>query len=127
MTPRSYLYVPGHRQDMLHKASATDADALIADLEDGVPPAEKDAARSVVASWLREERDSTQQQWVRVEGTESALPGDLEACLQPALHGIYLPKADLSTVHVMVPVPEQHISRLRTGGTASVHFICASI
>lgn len=50
---RSYLYVPGNRPQMLTSALSRGADALIVDLEDAVPPAEKPAAREAVARWLR--------------------------------------------------------------------------
>jgi len=38
---------------MLHKSIATNADALILDLEDSVTPIRKDEARETVAEWLR--------------------------------------------------------------------------
>ena len=45
---RSILFVPGHRPDRFEKALATGADAVVIDLEDAVPPAEKAAARAAV-------------------------------------------------------------------------------
>jgi (S)-citramalyl-CoA lyase len=45
---RSILFVPGHRPDRFAKALATGADAVVIDLEDAVPPAEKSAARQAV-------------------------------------------------------------------------------
>ena len=39
---RSYLFVPGNRCERIAKAIASGADAVIVDLEDAVPPAEKD-------------------------------------------------------------------------------------
>jgi citrate lyase subunit beta / citryl-CoA lyase len=49
---RSYLYVPGNAADKLAKAATRGADALIVDLEDAVPAAEKAAARASVVAWL---------------------------------------------------------------------------
>jgi citrate lyase subunit beta/citryl-CoA lyase len=43
------LFVPGTRTNLLPKALATGADAIILDLEDSVPPAQKDQARRSVA------------------------------------------------------------------------------
>ena len=43
---RTPLFVPANRPDRFAKASATEADAIILDLEDAVPAAEKDAARA---------------------------------------------------------------------------------
>ncbi len=50
--PRTYLFVPGNRPDRLDKAVASEADAVIFDLEDAVAPADKPAAREAVAAWL---------------------------------------------------------------------------
>jgi citrate lyase subunit beta / citryl-CoA lyase len=46
---RSFLFVPGSRTNLLPKALATGADAIILDLEDSVPPAQKEEARAAVA------------------------------------------------------------------------------
>ena len=50
--PRSYLFVPGNRPERFDKALASGADAVIVDLEDAVPPDQKDEARATVAAWL---------------------------------------------------------------------------
>ena len=52
---RSYLYVPGTAADKLAKARGRGADALIVDLEDAVPLAEKDRARAAVLDWLSDQ------------------------------------------------------------------------
>ena len=36
---RSLIFVPGNRREMLEKARSFDADVIVADLEDSVPPA----------------------------------------------------------------------------------------
>jgi citrate lyase subunit beta/citryl-CoA lyase len=46
---RSFLFVPGTRTSLLPKALATGADAIILDLEDSVPPAQKKQARKAVS------------------------------------------------------------------------------
>jgi citrate lyase subunit beta / citryl-CoA lyase len=46
---RSLLFVPGTRTNLLPKALATGADAVILDLEDSVPPAQKEEARELVS------------------------------------------------------------------------------
>jgi len=46
---RSCLYVPGHRADRFERAYASEADAVILDLEDGVPVDRKAYARDAVA------------------------------------------------------------------------------
>ena len=46
---RSLLYVPAHSERFLSKAHERGADAIIIDLEDAVPEADKDAARANLA------------------------------------------------------------------------------
>ena len=53
---RSYLFVPGNRPERFDKALASRADAVIIDLEDAVPPHQKDATRAIVADWLQAAR-----------------------------------------------------------------------
>lgn len=51
--PRTYLFVPGDRPDRFGKALASDADAVVLDLEDAVLPAAKETARRAVAAYLQ--------------------------------------------------------------------------
>jgi citrate lyase subunit beta / citryl-CoA lyase len=46
---RSLLFVPGNRPELAAKAPRSGPDAVVLDLEDAVPPAGKEAARSLVA------------------------------------------------------------------------------
>ena len=46
---RSVLFMPGHRPELVAKGIASGADAIVLDLEDAVPDADKVAARSMVA------------------------------------------------------------------------------
>ncbi len=45
------LYVPGNRPDRFGKAAASGADLVVLDLEDAVPPADKDRARAHAVDW----------------------------------------------------------------------------
>jgi hypothetical protein len=49
---RSLLFVPAHDRQRLAAAFASGVDAVVADLEDAVPPDRKDEARRVVADFL---------------------------------------------------------------------------
>jgi citrate lyase subunit beta/citryl-CoA lyase len=57
MTPRierarTFLFVPGNRPERFEKALRSGADAVVLDLEDAVPSADKTAARNaIVAAW----------------------------------------------------------------------------
>ena len=89
---RSWLFVPGHRQRMIDKALGLPADVLIFDLEDGVPEAEKDVARSRVAAALDGTRGGATR-FVRVhEAASSELDADLQAIMRAGLQGLVLPK-----------------------------------
>ena len=90
---QSWLFVPGHRQSMIDKAPGLDADALIYDLEDGVPPAEKEMARALISTALPEA--GTPPLFVRTHPADHAdLSIDLEAIVRPGLTGILLPKVN---------------------------------
>lgn len=93
--PRSFLYVPGNAPEKLEKALTRSSDAVIVDLEDAVPFAEKETARSVVIDWLHQmPAELSVEIWVRVN------PGTLmqdevrEFANIPALTGIALAKCD---------------------------------
>ena len=51
---RSQLYVPGNNEKMIMKASSLDCDSVILDLEDAVPSAQKERARSLVRKMASE-------------------------------------------------------------------------
>ncbi len=89
---RSWLFVPGHRQPMIDKALGLPADVLIFDLEDGVPEAEKDVARSRVATALDSVRGGSTR-FVRVhDAGSSELDADLQVIARAGLQGLVLPK-----------------------------------
>lgn len=92
---RSALYVPGDRPDMLAKAPSRGADALIVDLEDAVPPAGKDRARSTVAAWLagRKTDPAGPALWVRVNSGERG-HDDVRALLGRGVTGFFVAKAE---------------------------------
>ncbi len=93
---RSLLFVPGDSGRKQAKGLATDADALILDLEDSVAPERLLAARAMVYEFLQGERERARQQlWVRVNALSSGrLFEDLTAVLPGRPAGIMLPKVD---------------------------------
>jgi citrate lyase beta subunit len=52
-TFRSLLFVPGSRPERFAKAIAAGADAVCIDLEDAVPPQDKDSARGAVVDFIQ--------------------------------------------------------------------------
>lgn len=49
---RSFLFVPGDREDRFAKAAASLADLIVIDLEDAVTPRKKEAAREHTSRWF---------------------------------------------------------------------------
>ena len=91
---RSWLFVPGHRSKMVDKALGLNADAVVFDFEDGVPPAEKDTARGLVGETLAQRRDGPPC-FVRTQSVRSdALAADFDAVVRPGLAGLVLPKVE---------------------------------
>ncbi len=90
---RSLLFAPGSDERKLVKALGSDADAVIADLEDAVAPGEKDAARELTIRVLAE-TETRAARLVRVNGidTPHALD-DLAAVAELGLDAIVVPKA----------------------------------
>lgn len=84
---RSYLYVPGDQPEKLAKAASSAADALIVDLEDAVAPKDKDAARSTVVGWLRDQGHP--QVWIRVNADPT---DDASALSGLPFAGVVIPK-----------------------------------
>ncbi|MFB9265097.1 HpcH/HpaI aldolase/citrate lyase family protein [Bradyrhizobium erythrophlei] len=91
MPIRSYLYVPGNRPDLLEKALGKGSDALVLDLEDAVPPAEKTRARHVVSEFLAVSPAAIV--FVRLNGGAAALQ-DVAVLNARGLAGVLLPKAE---------------------------------
>ena len=91
---RSWMFVPGHQQRMIDKAYGLKLDVAMFDIEDGVPPGEKDTARSMMTATLA--RPSTGMlHFVRIHpaGTK-AIEADLPAVIRPGLDGLTLTKVN---------------------------------
>ena len=90
---RSYLYVPGSDPRRIEKALASEADAVILDLEDAVAPNRKEEARTTVAEVLRSEHEKPV--FVRINAPDSVLAEeDVEAVAGARLAGLRLPKTE---------------------------------
>lgn len=92
---RSHLFAPGHSTRLLAKVFLAGADAVVLDLEDAVPAAEKGAARRAVSAALAD-RTSAESPlvFVRINGLETSWwEADLDAIVQPGLDGIRISKA----------------------------------
>jgi citrate lyase subunit beta / citryl-CoA lyase len=130
VTPRSNLFVPGHRSELIAKALAGKADAIIIDLEDAVPAELKEQARHHTAAALRTADPHRQAAiWVRINAVRSPqAEADLTAIAQITV-GIRVPKTespdDLDWVAGRAPkrpvLPTTETAR----GVAAAHIIAA--
>jgi citrate lyase subunit beta/citryl-CoA lyase len=96
MIPRTYLFVPGNRPERFGKALASDADAIVLDLEDAVASASKGAARESVALWCNEVTDADRARIVvRINDAQSAgFDDDLHLLRAARIKSVLLPKAE---------------------------------
>jgi citrate lyase beta subunit len=93
---RSLLFAPGGDERKLSGALASEADLVVADLEDAVAPAEKPAARDVVARIA--------PRVVRVNGVDTDwFEGDLALVTGMELDAVVLPKATPDAVASLGP------------------------
>jgi citrate lyase subunit beta/citryl-CoA lyase len=96
---RSLLYVPGNMPGMLQNIPVFEADGVMIDLEDAVPLAEKDAARTLTASFLGTVRERDREILVRINALDTKYAdADLREVLPARPDGIRLPKADTPEV-----------------------------
>src|SRR5438067_2340323 len=97
---RSLLFAPGSDERKLAKALESAADAVVCDLEDAVAPADKEAARAVVARALAAR--SAAARLVRLNAVGTAwFDDDLAFAASLELHGLVLPKASPQAVEML--------------------------
>ncbi len=89
---RSWMFVPGHQQRMIDKAYGLKLDVAMFDLEDGVPPDEKNTARAMMPETL-DRPSGGMLRFVRIHpaGTKE-IEVDLPAVIRPGLDGLTLTK-----------------------------------
>ncbi|MFL6117946.1 MAG: HpcH/HpaI aldolase/citrate lyase family protein [Catenulispora sp.] len=112
---RSCLYVPAHQTGWIDKAYRSAADAVILDLEDGVPAGHKLRARANVAAITAEA--TAKPTYVRVNPVRSGLcQDDVRAASGPGLVGIRIAKT-------AAPPDVQAVDRVLTSvaGSAVLH------
>lgn len=92
---KSFLFVPGHQPSRYDKACASNADAVIIDLEDAVAPGDKDSARESIAQWLADGGKAM----LRINAVDTPwFEKDLALCQLPGVMGVVIPKAEQAAV-----------------------------
>jgi citrate lyase subunit beta/citryl-CoA lyase len=93
--------VPAHDRRKVDRALASGTDAVILDLEDAVPEAEKGTARKCAAQYAHSRSDGPEL-WIRVNVGDE-FEHDVAAIDWAAVTGAFVPKADSSTpIHTLI-------------------------
>jgi len=92
---RSLIFVPGNRATMLERSREFNADIIMYDLEDSVPPAEKVNARDMARQWVPDLWKAGRRVMVRCNGLDTGLTRDeLAAVIGPDLYGVSVGKTE---------------------------------
>lgn len=90
---RSMLFVPAYKEKFLEKAITCEADAIIFDMEDGVPEGKREEARQVLRTYLERGVFQGRQLFLRVNELGSQdLQEDFKLVRGEWLNGIVAPK-----------------------------------
>lgn len=109
---RSIMFVPGNRGSWIEKAPKYGPDALMLDLEDSVPPAEKVEARSIVREGIEKLRDVDVGVFVRLNGIDTGMTSDdVEAVTVPGVDGVAVPKLESADQVLRVDAWLEHFER----------------
>ncbi|MHB1103812.1 MAG: HpcH/HpaI aldolase/citrate lyase family protein [Devosia sp.] len=90
---RSLLYVPANSEPLASKAHERGADAIILDLEDAVPPAEKERARAGLGEAAAAAGRNGAKVFVQISAEPELQKLDAEAACLAGAFGLFLPKA----------------------------------
>ena len=124
---RSLVFVPGNRANMLERARSFDADVIMVDLEDSVPPGEKVAARDMAREWVPALRAEGKRVMVRVNSLDTGLTrAELETVVSLDLYGVSLGKVesvrDIRTLDSLL-IPLEASAGLKAGSLRVIPWI----
>ena len=91
---RSLLFLPGNNPGNVQSGGLFGADAVVLDLEDAVAPAEKDAARDLVAAALQTVDYGTCEKFVRINSLDHNGAQDIRVIVPCGPDVILLPKIE---------------------------------
>lgn len=123
MKLRSLLYVPAHSERFIAKAHERGADAIILDLEDAVPEAEKTAARDTLAATIPSVTRNGAVAFVRINAGPRQRD-DALAAARAGAYGLFLPKArDPAALEALAGTLRAEEAKLRRAPTPFVAMI----
>lgn len=125
---RSLMFVPANRDNMVQRAHETPADVIVLDLEDAVPPEEKQAARATVVASVASLKAAGKTVHVRINHLDTGLTrDDLAVAVAPGLDGLLFPKAQsaaqIRELDVLIREQEYKKDGLRPGTVALIPMI----
>lgn len=93
---RSFMFLPAHNRKFLDKAIVSEADGVILDLEDGVPPLLREEARDNIISYCEQGLfDQRKNVFVRINPIETEdFIHDIEKLMLPQIDGFMPTKVD---------------------------------
>lgn len=108
---RSLLFIPGNNPAMLQNGGVFGADSVILDVEDAVAPAEKDAARILVAEALKNVDYADSEKVVRINPLDTYGALDIAMIVPCQPDALMVPKvetpADIAAVVKLVTAAEK--------------------
>ena len=110
---RSSLILPVNVPRFVGRAHTRDADAVVLDLEDSVPPAEKASARKLVKDSIPLVARGGAEVMVRINNDPALMAEDVDASVHPGLDGLSIPKAESPEQIAMLASELDRLERLR--------------
>lgn len=106
---RSRLIMPITNEKFVKKAPLRNADIIVLDLEDSIPPDRKIEARSYLQESINTVVQGGGAVYVRVNNTNELIWGDISSAVTSNLTGIYLPKVETAD---QVKRIEDHLEKI---------------
>jgi citrate lyase subunit beta/citryl-CoA lyase len=110
---RSSLILPVNVPRFVERAHTRDADAVVLDLEDSVPPAGKAGARERVKESIALVGRGGAEVMVRINNDPALMAEDVDASVHPGLDGLSVPKAESPEQIAMLAAQLDRLERLR--------------
>jgi citrate lyase subunit beta/citryl-CoA lyase len=125
---RTFLFAPADRPNNVQNALDSAADAIIADLEDGVAPSRKGGARAALAEVFGASRkDREPMRFVRINSEAAgAVEADLHALDDLRIDGLVVPKASTSSISRLAHLGLPLIALIESGAGLRDAFAIAS-
>lgn len=120
---RSLMYVPINVERFVAKAHTRGADVIQLDLEDSVPPSEKDHARTLVEATTPRVRAGGADVIVRINRPIAMAVRDIECSVVPGVDGLAITKVDSASHIKLLDELVSELEQARGMPVGSVRFV----